>query len=62
MAHYLAGTVHHAAGFVSFQTSAMKVQSARPRLKVGVDGEVIALATPLASTIVPQSLLVKVAK
>ncbi len=62
MAHYLAGRVHATPGFRSFRTAAMKVQTARPALKVGADGEVFTLATPLTITIVPQSLLVKVPK
>ncbi|HSP34564.1 MAG TPA: diacylglycerol kinase family protein [Thermoanaerobaculia bacterium] len=59
-AHYLTGRVWSTPGFRSFRTAAMKVQSARAVLKVGVDGEVLTLAVPLTITIVPQSLLVKV--
>ena len=59
-AHYLAGRVYTTPGFRSFRTAAMKVQSPRPSLEVGVDGEVFTLATPLTITIVPLSLLVKV--
>lgn len=59
-AHYLAGRVHSTPGFRSFRTAAMKVQSARAALKVGIDGEVVTLPAPLTITIVPQSLLVKV--
>lgn len=61
-AHYLAGKVRAVPGFRSFRTAAMKVQSARAVLRVGVDGEVFTLPAPLTITIVPQSLLVKVPK
>jgi diacylglycerol kinase family enzyme len=40
----------------------MKMQSARKTFRVGVDGEVFTMATPLVITIVPRSLLVKVPK
>lgn len=62
VASYLAGRVRETPGFRSFQTTAMKMQSRRATLKVGIDGEVFTLHTPLVITIVPQSLLVKVAK
>lgn len=60
VAHYLAGRVHTAPGFRSFRTSRIKVQSRKKLFQVGVDGEVVTLATPLVVTIVPQSLSVKV--
>lgn len=60
VANYLAGRVRETPGFRSFRTSAMKMQSARPTLRVGVDGEVFTMNTPLTVTIVPKSLLVKV--
>ena len=60
MAHYLAGRVKSAPGFRSFRTTNLKVQSARPRLRLGVDGEVVTLSPPLVITIVPRALLVKV--
>ena len=59
-AHYLAGRVKTAPGFRSFRTSRMKVQSPHLRLRVGLDGELFTMETPLVLTIVPQSLLVKV--
>jgi diacylglycerol kinase family enzyme len=59
-AHYLAGRVKNAPGFRSFRTARMKVQSAKKRLHVGIDGEVFTMETPLVITIVPKSLLVKV--
>jgi hypothetical protein len=60
IAHYLAGRVHTAPGFRSFRTARLKMQSRRPHLHAGVDGEVATLDLPLVVTIVPQSLLVRV--
>ena len=60
MAHYLAGRVTHAAGFRSFRTTSLKVQSARRRIHLGVDGEVLTMTPPLVITTVPRALLVKV--
>lgn len=58
--HYLAGNVRETPGFRSFRTASMKMQSPRKTLRVGVDGEVFTLQTPLVMTSVPKSLLVKV--
>jgi YegS/Rv2252/BmrU family lipid kinase len=60
VAHYLAGRVREAPGFRSFRTSRIKVDSSKKHLHVGVDGEVVTMATPLLITIAPQSLSVKV--
>jgi diacylglycerol kinase family enzyme len=60
MARYLAGRVRTIPGFRSFRTISLRVQSARPELKVGVDGELFTLTTPLTIAIVPQSLTVRV--
>jgi diacylglycerol kinase family enzyme len=60
LAHYLAGRVTTAPGFRSFRTARLKVQSRKPRLHAGIDGEVATFDVPLVVTIVPQSLLVKV--
>jgi YegS/Rv2252/BmrU family lipid kinase len=60
VAHYLAGRVREAPGFRSFRTSRIKVDSSKHHLHVGVDGEVVTMATPLLITIAPQSLSVKV--
>ncbi len=60
VAHYLAGRVHGAPGFRSFRTATMKVQSSRPYLRVGVDGELFTFDTPLTIMIVSSSLNVKV--
>jgi len=60
MAHYLAGRVRNAPGFRSFRTTHLKVQSAKKRVSLGIDGEVFVRTPPLVITIVPKSLLVKV--
>lgn len=60
VAHYLAGQVKRAPGFRSFHTMRMKVHSAHMSLRVGIDGEVITMQTPMTIISVPSSLLVKV--
>ena len=60
VARYLAGRVRTIPGFRSFRTKRMRVQSSRPRLKVGIDGEVFTMETPFEITAVPQSVIVKV--
>lgn len=60
IARYAAGRVRAIPGFRSFRTLRMRVSSSRAHLKVGVDGEVFTLATPLVITAMPQSLIVKV--
>lgn len=60
VARFLAGRMRETPGFRSFRTLRMRVQSSRPHLHVGVDGEVFTLRSPLSITIVPQSLLVRV--
>lgn len=62
VARYLAGRVRETPGFRSFRTARVKVQSAKPIIRVGIDGEVFTLATPLIITTVPQSLAVMVPK
>jgi diacylglycerol kinase family enzyme len=59
-AHYLAGQVREAPGFRSFRTAKMKVHAAHLSLRIGIDGEVFTLETPMTITSVPASLLVKV--
>ena len=61
VARYLAGRVRTTPGFRSFRTLRMRVQSSRPHLKVGIDGEVFTLETPLVITAAPQSVTVRVA-
>jgi YegS/Rv2252/BmrU family lipid kinase len=60
VARYAAGRVRAIPGFRSFHTLRMRVSSSRPHLRVGIDGEVFSLPTPLVITAVPQSLTVKV--
>jgi YegS/Rv2252/BmrU family lipid kinase len=60
VAHFLAGRVRETPGFRSFRTMRAKMQSPRPRLQLGIDGEVFTMDTPLNITIVPKSLLVRV--
>jgi diacylglycerol kinase family enzyme len=60
VAHFLAGRVRETPGFRSFRTMRAKMQSPRPRLQLGIDGEVFIMDTPLIITIVPKSLLVRV--
>jgi len=60
LAHYLAGRVKTTPGFRSFRTTRLKVQSARRRLHLGVDGEVVTMEPPLVITIMPRALTVKV--
>ncbi len=62
VAHYLAGRVRTAPGFRSFMTTQMKAQSRHRTLKVGIDGEVFNMQTPLSIMSVPQSLLIKVSE
>ena len=60
IARYAAGRVRTIPGFRSLRTTALRVQSPRGHLAVGIDGELFRLDTPLVITTVPQSLLVKV--
>jgi diacylglycerol kinase family enzyme len=60
LAQYFAGRAKSTAGFRSFRTVRLRVQSPRKRLHVGIDGEVASMTPPLVITIMPKSLLVKV--
>lgn len=62
VARYMAGRVREIPGFTVFRTTQMRVQSSRAVLKVGIDGELFTLATPLSVTSVPQSVAVRVPK
>jgi YegS/Rv2252/BmrU family lipid kinase len=59
-ARYLAGRVRTIPGFRSFRTTRMRVGTSRRTMRVGIDGELVELATPLVITSVPRSLLVRV--
>ena len=60
VARYLAGRVREIPGFTMFRTRQMRVQSSRAVLKVGIDGELFTLETPLTIVSVPQSVTVRV--
>jgi diacylglycerol kinase family enzyme len=60
IARYLAGRVRTIPGFRSFHTQRLHVQSTRAELRIGIDGEVFSLTTPLSIAIVPHSLMVRV--
>lgn len=60
VARYMTGRVRQIPGFRSFRTTHMRIRSQRPLLRVGVDGELFTLPTPLVLTIVPHGLNVKV--
>ena len=60
LAHYFAGRVTNTPGFRSFRTLRLRVQSPKKQLHLGVDGELVIMKPPLAITVVPKSLLVKV--
>ncbi len=59
-ARYLAGRVRTIPGFRSFRTTRMRIDTSRRHLKVGIDGELFEMDTPLVITSVPQSLVVRV--
>lgn len=60
VASYLAGRVKGTPGFRSFQTTGVKLQATKQAIRVGIDGELFTLKTPLTLISVPSSLLVKV--
>ena len=60
VARYMAGRVRQTPGFRSFRTTRLRVQSPHHALKVGVDGELFTIETPLVITILPQALAVRV--
>ncbi|HEX8152756.1 MAG TPA: YegS/Rv2252/BmrU family lipid kinase [Thermoanaerobaculia bacterium] len=59
-ARYLAGRAQSAQEFQSFVTRSVRVETTRPSLQVGLDGEVVRLTAPLVITSVPQALAVRV--
>lgn len=60
VARYMAGRVREIPGFTAFRTTQMRVQSSRGSLRVGIDGELFTLATPLVIESVPASVSVRV--
>lgn len=59
-ARYLAGRVRTIPGFRSFRTTHMRVDTSHRHVKVGIDGELFELETPLLIASVPRSLAVRV--
>jgi diacylglycerol kinase family enzyme len=59
-ARYLAGRVEKTPGFSVFQTRSLRVDGRHATLRAGIDGELARLTTPLAITILPRSLSVRV--
>ena len=60
VARYLAGRVKETQGFRSFRTTQLRVESKRVDVRVGIDGELFTLRSPLTITIHPKSLNVRV--
>ena len=60
VARYLAGRVKGTPGFRSFRTAQLRVESKRGEVRVGIDGELFTLSSPLKITILPKSLNVRV--
>jgi diacylglycerol kinase family enzyme len=61
-AKYLRGRIVDVPGFRSVRTRQLRVDTGKRRLRIAVDGEVMVLATPLRITVVPASLLVRIAE
>jgi len=62
IARYLRGTAEELAGLRSLQTTQLSLHTPHPRVRVGLDGEVITFHSPLLVTIVPGGLTVKTAE
>ncbi|HEY5609799.1 MAG TPA: diacylglycerol kinase family protein [Thermoanaerobaculia bacterium] len=60
VARYVRGRITAIDGFRSLQTTHLRVQSSRSELRVGMDGELFELHQPLAISVEPKSLLVRV--
>jgi diacylglycerol kinase family enzyme len=58
-ARYFRGRLTDVPGFRSIRTKAMRVDSARGKLRVSVDGELVDMPLPLQIAAVPSSLLVR---
>lgn len=58
-AHYFRGKITDVPGFRSIRTAALRVDAARPKLRVSVDGELLDMTLPLQIAAVPSSLLVR---
>ena len=60
IARYLRGKVHGMGGYQFMQTTQLKVRTSQKSLRVGIDGELTDLETPLDLMTFPASLLVRV--
>lgn len=60
IARYIGGKVDDFPGFRSIQTGKLKVRPAHSRVRVGLDGEVVSMNSPLVLTAVPLSLRVRI--
>ena len=60
LARYFRGKMEPGGDVRSLRTAALRVQTSRSKLKVGMDGELYEMKTPLVMSLVPMSLRVKV--
>lgn len=58
-AKYLRGKIVDVEGFRRIRTTHLRVDTARHRMKISVDGELVEMETPLQIAVVPASLLVR---
>ena len=58
-AKYFRGKIGDVEGFRSTRTTQLRVDTARRRLRVSIDGELVTMQTPLQIAAVPSSLLVR---
>lgn len=60
LARYLRGRMQPGTELRSVSTRSVRISSARPELKAGIDGELVTIATPFQTVIVPGGLEVRV--
>lgn len=60
VARYVRGKISIVDGLRYRRTKQLKIQATKTSLRVGIDGEIFTIPTPLVVTIVPRALLVKV--
>lgn len=60
LGRYLAGRLRQIPDFRSFRSERVRVQSSHGHLRIGIDGELFTLSTPLVVSSVPRSLTVRV--
>lgn len=58
-AKYLRGKIVDVPGFRSVRTTQLRVDTARRRMRISIDGELVEMETPLQIAAVPSSLLVR---